>query len=239
MALAHNPSIVTSGLVLCLDAANKRSYPGSGTSLLDVSGNGNNGTLINGVGYSGDNLGSLVFDGVNDYVNLSGNSQWTMFGSTSSTIGNNFSISCIIKPQAIGSDQALVSQRHGDRMSLWLMNDGKITFEMDDTADYVGTNTALQNNKWYMISIVFYNNTSSSFVEYYVNGAFERSETKWDGNGLTGNSDLWIGWQSRTNYGRNPSFFSGSISNVQIYNRALTAQEISQNFEALRGRFGI
>ena len=70
MALSHSPSIVTDGLVLCLDAGNPKSYPGSGTTWTDLSGNGNNGTLVNGVGYDSDNGGSLSFDGVNDYVTL-------------------------------------------------------------------------------------------------------------------------------------------------------------------------
>jgi hypothetical protein len=68
MALAHSPSIVTSGLVLCLDAANPKSYPGSGTTWTDLSGNGNNGTLVNGPTYSSVNGGSIVFDGSNDYI---------------------------------------------------------------------------------------------------------------------------------------------------------------------------
>ena len=61
MGLSHSPNIVTDGLVLCLDAANPRSYPGSGTSWLDLSGQGNNGTL-NGPTFSNDNSGFLVFD---------------------------------------------------------------------------------------------------------------------------------------------------------------------------------
>ena len=69
MGLSHSPNIVTDVLVLCLDAANRRSYPGSGNSWLDLSGNGNNGTLTNGPTYSSANGGSLVFDGVDDYVN--------------------------------------------------------------------------------------------------------------------------------------------------------------------------
>ena len=64
MALAHSPKIVTDGLVLCLDAGNPKSYPGSGTTWTDLSGQGNNGTLVNGVGYVGTNGGSLSFDGV-------------------------------------------------------------------------------------------------------------------------------------------------------------------------------
>jgi len=239
MGVAYNPKVVTDGLVLCLDAANAKSYPGSGSSWIDLSTLNNNGTLVNGVGYNAANQGSLTFNGTNNFINLSSNSQWTMFANDSSTIGNNFTITCVIRPESIGSDQALVSQRHGDFMSLWLMSNGKVTFEMDDTARYVGTNTVLQNNNWYVITIVFYNNLSSSFVEYYVNGKFEKSETKWDGNGSSPNSDLWIGWQSRTNYGRNPQYFNGKISQTSIYNRALSEAEVSQNFNAVRGRFGI
>ena len=57
MSLAHSPRIITDGLVLCLDAGNTKSYPGSGTTWTDLSGQGNNGTLVNGVGYNGSNGG--------------------------------------------------------------------------------------------------------------------------------------------------------------------------------------
>ena len=62
MALAHSPKIVTDGLVLCLDAANPKSYPGSGTTWTDLSGNGNNGTLVNGASYNSVNNGVFVLD---------------------------------------------------------------------------------------------------------------------------------------------------------------------------------
>lgn len=62
------PPIVTNGLVLHLDAGDTASYPVTGTTWTDLSGNGNNGTLVNGVGYNSANGGSLVFDGVNDRV---------------------------------------------------------------------------------------------------------------------------------------------------------------------------
>lgn len=64
------PNIVTDGLVLYLDAANTKSYPGSGTTWNDLSGNGNNGTLINGYIFNSIGNGNLVFDGSNDYVNI-------------------------------------------------------------------------------------------------------------------------------------------------------------------------
>jgi len=66
----YGPKIVTSGLVLCLDAANKRSYPGTGTTWTDLSGNSNNGTLINGPTFNAGNQGGIVFDGTNDYISI-------------------------------------------------------------------------------------------------------------------------------------------------------------------------
>jgi len=71
MGIARGPKIVTSGLVLALDAADKLSYRGSGTTWRDLSGNNNTGTLTNGPTFNAGNLGSIVFDGTNDYVNIS------------------------------------------------------------------------------------------------------------------------------------------------------------------------
>jgi hypothetical protein len=85
MALSHSPSIITNGLVLCLDAANPKSYPGSGTTWNDLSGNGNNGTLRNSPSYSADNLGKIVFDAVNDDINC-GNDSSINFGTGDFTV---------------------------------------------------------------------------------------------------------------------------------------------------------
>ena len=70
MAFSFSPRIVTDGLVLYLDAANQRSYPGSGTTWSDISRGGNNGTLVNGPTFDPGNGGSIVFDGVDDYVSI-------------------------------------------------------------------------------------------------------------------------------------------------------------------------
>jgi hypothetical protein len=70
MSLSHSPSIVTNGLVFCLDAANSKSYPGTGTDWTDLSGNQINGILTNGPAYNSSNGGSIVFDGINDYINF-------------------------------------------------------------------------------------------------------------------------------------------------------------------------
>jgi uncharacterized delta-60 repeat protein len=82
MGISYNPRIVTDGLVLALDAANPKSYPGSGTTWTDLSGNGNTGTLTNGPTYSSANGGSIAFDGVDDYSALTSNytlsAGWTL-----------------------------------------------------------------------------------------------------------------------------------------------------------------
>jgi len=72
MAIHRGPKIITNGLILCLDAASTKSYPGSGTTWFDRSGNGNNGVLTNGPTFSSTNGGSIVFDGTNDYVQVAG-----------------------------------------------------------------------------------------------------------------------------------------------------------------------
>ena len=82
MSVSNNPSIISNGLVLALDAADKNSYPGSGTAWTDLSGNGNNGTLINGPTFNTGSLGNIVFDGVDDY----GTTLLTRTGTNNTTI---------------------------------------------------------------------------------------------------------------------------------------------------------
>ena len=70
MGIGYNPSVVSDGLVLCLDAGNIKSYPGSGTTWTDIGGNQNNGTFVNGPSYNSSAGGSIVFDGIDDRINL-------------------------------------------------------------------------------------------------------------------------------------------------------------------------
>ena len=83
MGTSYNPRIVTNGLVLCLDAANKRSYPGAGTTWTDLSHNPTNLTLYNGLSYSDEGNGSLLFDGTDDYASGSINNTTTTLPSGS------------------------------------------------------------------------------------------------------------------------------------------------------------
>ena len=221
--------IIRDGLVLCLDAANTKSYPGSGTTWTDLSGNGNTGTLVNGVGYSGSNLGSLSFDGVNDYVDCG----------PVSTIGSSLTgltVNVWINP-SVKDIKCIVENGTNYTTNTFYMfqeNANYFTFEVYGTFyDAVFANFIYQTNTWYNLTGVW---SSNSRVEIYSNGVLS-SGTRIglaQSSVINGNTNLLIG--SR-NYGEYP--FNGNIAQVSIYNRALTASEISQNFNALRGRFGI
>jgi hypothetical protein len=233
MSLSHSPSIITNGLVLCLDAANSKSYPGSGTTWTDLSGRGNTGTLVNGVGYNSSNLGSLVFDGTNDYAVLS------------RPVQNDFTLSCWFKTTqsftiyTSGAFQwwqgaGLVDCEVGGIVNDFglALNAAKVSFGVGGSSD-----TSIQSPLTYNDNVWHYavatRIRSSGALVLYVDGILVASGTGGT-NSLTTPTQLRIGsLQTGSN------FFSGNIAQASIYNRALTAAEIQQNFNALRGRFGI
>jgi hypothetical protein len=235
MGIAYNPRTITDGLVLCLDAANPKSYPGSGTIWTDLSGNGNNGTLVNGVGYSGSNLGSLSFDGVDDYVSTSLNVGPSNFGSA------GFTFNLALK---VVDDGATDVRR---------MLFGKTSFNVDGFG--FGFNHDLSNSNIWSVSfypsnnIAFFGSFTPDFgniefltflydgnniVQLYKNGNLLSSLTL-SGTRTYKNDTMFIGSFNQGGW----SVFLGNIYLFQGYNRALTAQEIQQNFIATRSRFGI
>jgi len=115
MAVGYNPRIVTDGLVLALDAGNTKSYPGSGTTWTDLSGNGNTGTLTNGPTFDSANGGSIVFDGTNDYVQVTG----------SITVTSATFITWIKRDGNQTSWSGLIHSRNGNVVGLHFNNGGK------------------------------------------------------------------------------------------------------------------
>jgi hypothetical protein len=227
MSLSHSPSIITNGLSLCLDAANSKSYPGSGTTWTDLSGNGNTGTLVNGVGYNSSNLGSLVFDGVDDYVNL---------GTTLTNGFINITVSAWFYAVADTGRQDIVTKYpFGNGWILYYSNTtNKFGVDGRESGDAyfsnVTTNTYAVNN-WY--NIVFTKNTTN--WRLYVNSLLDCNNT--NGNGATSFNNAGI--LAIGSLPVNSDYAKGNISQVSIYNRALTAAEVQQNFNALRSRFSI
>ena len=223
MALSHNPRIVTDGLVLCLDAANPKSYPGSGTTWYDLSGNGNDGTLVNGVEFDSTNNGSFTFDGSNQYVNVSSfydfstTNRITAFAWVKSSASSWNDTGWILSKR----NQFIIHPDSGSKNVDFYVNDGgwnKVEYAPNAV------------NIWNHYCLYYDQSNLKAFVngEEVASMSLNTSLTSDSGSLAIGRDD-----GSSSRYG------AGNISNVQIYNRALSASEIQQNFQALRGRYGI
>jgi hypothetical protein len=209
MSVAGGPDLIQDGLVLCLDAANTKSYPGSGTSWVDLSGNGNNGTLTNGPTFNSANGGSVVFDGTDDFVNCG-----------TITTGGKITVNAWIK-FSIAANQHIVDSS-SNTWHLALLDTNRPYFWNGTT--YHTAAQALSTSTWYMITGV-----QGSTLDVYVNGGLSQSLAS---NLNVGSGNVNIGrWQSG---GRQ---YSGNIAQVSIYNRALSPVEILQNYNAIKGRF--
>jgi hypothetical protein len=232
--LGEPPPLVTAGLVLNLDAGNPASYPGSGTTWTDLSGNGNNGTLVNGVGYSEDNGGSLVFDGVNDYVDCGPVAE---VGSSLTGL----TVSAWVLLNTLATNQIIFENGTGNTTNTFYMahqiNPSRFTFLIrgPTNLDFVGTTTDVitKINTWcYVTGVwipnerikIYFNSENKTLIS---SGAAQTSL-------INGNTNLIIGSRAAVSL-----FFNGKVADATIYNRALTDQEIDQNFNATRGRYGI
>ena len=226
MSVNYNSSIVTSGLTLCLDAQNPRSYSGTGTIWSDVSGNRNNGTLVNGPTYNTTNYRSIVLDGINDYVVTTG---------FTPAATSTYSISIWVSPAAVTAGiQTIASVRQtsgpSDDFGFDIILNASSLLELRwNSASSSGgiTGTTMVNNGAYNITLSY---TSGASV--YWNNSLVYTSSLIDPAGR----NLTIGSMA----GDTPSlFFNGKIMNIYSYNRALSASEVNQNFNALRGRYGI
>jgi prepilin-type N-terminal cleavage/methylation domain-containing protein len=219
--------IVTDGLVLYLDAGNKVSYPGTGTTWFDLSGNNNNGTLVNGVGFSSNNGGGLVFDGVNDYLNLNSVSLLPV-GTSDRTI-----VAFVKTPTVISGKQHVL--HYGTSISNQafglVLSDGRLSTHTWGT-NY-GQGIIMQKEVIYYL-VVSYTN-SSALHKFWVNGLSQ-------GAGVVGaiNTGTTTGAKIGSRVTNSESWGpDGIIYNIMVYNRSLNDSEIQQNFNAKRGRFGL
>jgi len=231
VGLGHSPSIVMNGLVLALDAGNTKSYPRSGTTWTNLLGTGSNGTLTNGPTYSSANGGSIVFDGVDDNVSR-----------TSFNTGQNFTVSAWIYPTLLGTTRRAIvanSYPYATRTGWLLCTGGALetnTFFLSIGAD-VAYNTAASNslelNKWQFVVATVTNGGESILL--YVNSVLVGTSGSALNSGTITYTDsqFYVGYRHTTN--TDP--YSGNISQVSVYNRVLSAAEIQQNYNALKGRF--
>ncbi|WKZ24658.1 MAG: prepilin-type N-terminal cleavage/methylation domain-containing protein [Patescibacteria group bacterium] len=221
----------TNGLVLYLDASNPASYPGFGNTWYDLSGSNNHGTLIDGPIFNSDNGGSIVFDGVNDYINLSNQiqfdrtdaftlSSWVLVKSTNSQIINNENGSYRGYQFAISSN-------------------GNLTFFFRNTVNtnFIGVRDVdiSELNKFLFVSVSYDGSSDASGVKLYINSILKDNVVV--GNNLTdttiSNETTWMGKRRPATQGS----LNGNIYQTSIYNRELTASEILQNYNATKDRF--
>lgn len=235
-----SPRIVTSGLRLTLDAADKNSYPGSGTSWIDLSGNNNTSTFVGGPTFSNINKGTIYFDGVSAYCGItpSNNFLWTPSG-----IGlNNMTIDLWIKTSDINGAHYTISKPWN--------SSGEYNYGINYNT-YFNMRVGTQSNSfnfgniatgtWKNLVIL----VSSTQFGSYINGSQTVALTN---HGITNNTpDYGNGGESLTLMtlypygGGGSSLYStpGNIGSFRIYNRVLSASEISQNYNATKTRFGL
>ena len=222
MGVYAGPEITESGLVLALDAGNTKSYPGSGTTWTDLSGRGNTGTLTNGPTYNSANGGSIVFDGVDDYVNIPYHS--ILNSSTTFTVDFWF------KSNSIGTEQVFFSTTNSSPLSGYHIEVylSKIILQVYPGGAFTYSTQTLSSNTFYNVSITY----NSGNIIYYINGTSAGTANH---TFTPSNINAAIGKYTYIN----SLYLNGNIPSFKFYNRALTAAEVSQNFNALRSRYGI
>jgi hypothetical protein len=234
MGLSHSPRIVTDGLVLCLDAANSRSYPGTGTTWTDLKGE-NNGTLTNGLTFDGDNNGGIVFDGTNEYVSLNSNSL---------TAGDSPFTVCAWVKTSSSSRQLFFALDHQSHLDLNAYNTTGRTISFNKYNTFVmhapvstltldipqflcwthsGGSVNETNSKMYINGGLLsgYSYTYGSAASYSINTSQSNSISK------TSDSTTYSG----------ANFITGNVYQTLAYNRALTADQVRQNYLATKGRY--
>jgi|AntRauMFilla1563_2_1112583.scaffolds.fasta_scaffold00841_2 hypothetical protein len=222
----RGPKIVTDGLVLYLDAANPKSYTGTGTVWKDLSGNSNDATLINGPTFDSDNAGSIVFDGVNDYVQVSPITTISPTGTISLWFKSSISwdgVATNIRLSGINPTWEFGRTGHNNST-----DNGFIAYDLGGSDNLSTVTNSFSNQRWYCITVIWDVSTLVSSV--YINGELDNTGNCFDSSR---NGILQIG-RSPGNTGQ---LYSGRMSNYKYYDRALTIEEIQQNYNATKSRF--
>jgi hypothetical protein len=238
MAISRGPKIVTNGLVLALDAADKNSYIGSGTTWRDLSGNNYNGTLTNGPTFSGANLGTIVFDGVDDFVSVGNIGVITSFTVLvwcypTNVINFRNILDCNFNYNATTGNIGPRLEMNSSAQLTWVYSN--ITNDNNSFYSHTVLNSGFNANNWYCIGIT-YNSSGNTSTTYYngLSTVFSRTSN--------GTPTGFVGTMSNVILGKGffldaSRLYAGRISNTSIYNRALSATEILNNYNATKSRF--
>lgn len=218
MGLGHSPSIVTNGLVFYIDAANPRCYPGSGTDLTDNI-SGISASLVGGVGFSTSNYGTFTFDGSNDNIN---------FGNSNSVRLFNGTISAWVKATSPGAGFRGIMAKQN---AYGLFYNDSVLAAYDWGANATrSTGVNIADGTWKNV-VMSFQSAISNGTKIYINGSSVLTTTiTWvnDTQNLYGGAEV-----SASQYAN----CSGSI--FSLYNRALSAAEVLQNYNAAKMRYGL
>ena len=242
MGIKRGPTLVRDGLVLHLDAANPRSYPGSGTTWFDLSGNSNHFTLYNGVGFSQESKGCLTFDGANDYAASTNNLNLSIYDyvavevlyKTNTTITTSMIFEHTVNwnSNAGGFGLAVNSNGSGN-----LANCNHTNHNTGVARNYLVTNNLIWNNHVNLYSKVADTTGRLSYINSELT-AF--SSTNGYGTGTTtgvgqfANATFFIGSRGGLSI-----FTNGSIASVKVYGFKINQPQIEQNYTAQKSRFGL
>ena len=228
MAISRGPKIVTNGLVLTLDAADRNSYPGSGTVWRDLSGNNNNGTLTNGPTFNNSNGGCIIFDGTDDNVQL-GNA--STFLPTSAITVNCWAKTNVVQVYkkifvtVTAGTQAITGIYFSLGPAPYNYYFGIIT---NNGSQLAGANTDPSTSTFSN----FCGTYDGANIRLYLNGTLLATQSH------TG-TIINTGIGRISGYDNGGEIWDGRVASLSIYNKALTATEILQNYNSTKSRFGL
>jgi hypothetical protein len=225
MGLNHSPRIVTDGLVLCLDAASKRSYPGTGTTWTDMVG-GITGSFTNGASFDSGNAGSISFDGADDKVT---------FTSFPQLFSGSFTFSTWVYREQSGTrDIPFGSYSQANNVNFEIAGSNAMRLYWNNgQRDLYSTATSYTGWQYLTYQRIRLSSTSSTVIMYHNTNSTYNSTFGSGFSDITTPSTFYAGSDTRTG----SVCLYGKIPQISIYSRALTADEIRQNYEATVGRY--
>jgi len=224
MTVYGGPDIITDGLVLHLDAANRKSYPGSGSAWYDLSGNAYDGTIRNSTTFTNTNGGELNFDAADEEI-------WATVNGVNTTSGeyNTVEFWMYWNGNDSGFPMEFASARLWRNANSWGFNRG--------AGDIYGISDPVSKlaNSWKHIVAVFYNGVQTNNLLYIDSIQQTLSQRQNSSGTVSASSQVTIaGYRANNSYA-----WYGKMGLFKIYNRALTADEVHTNYNALKGRFGL
>jgi hypothetical protein len=233
MGLSYNPSSVSDGIVLYLDAANPRSYAGTGTTWYDISGNSNNATFVDSPTYLSVPQPYFNFDGVNDYMRIVRSPSMSPTSGLTQEVWFNYT--------SIPATTIFIGLQYGasTNNTYALFKDANLIYGGVNTSgsfNAIGTGTTnLVGNRWYHFVHTYDGSTQKLYLDGVLMTTGSQSGTiQYDVN----NTRVLIGADDNSGYNSGASYpHPGKMGQVRIYNRGLSAAEVLKNYNAQRKRY--